>query len=127
MKQSIFGLNENVAAALSYIFGPISGLAALVLERENKFVRFHALQSTLWFLLLWVVNWCIGFVVRVIGGVLGIIPPLGWLFRLLTNPLGFIFMVVLVVSGLFLMFKAYKNETYKLPIIGDVVWTQINK
>jgi len=127
VKQSIFGLNENVAAALSYIFGPISGLAALVLERENKFVRFHALQSTLWFLLLWVVNWCIGFVVRVIGGVLGIIPPLGWLFRLLTNPLGFIFMVVLVVSGLFLMFKAYKNETYKLPIIGDVVWTQINK
>jgi len=131
VKQSIFGLNENVAAALSYIFGPVSGLVALVLERENKFVRFHALQSTLWFLLLWVLNWGISFVVRVLHTLVRHIPVLGrlfgWLFFHLTNPLSMIFMVVLIISGLFLMYKAFKNETYKLPIIGDVVWTQVHK
>ena len=127
MKTSVFNLNENVAAALSYAFGPVTGLIALIMERDNKFVRFHALQSTLWFLLLWVVNWGLGLVVRILYSVLRIIPPLGWLFRVLTNPIGGIFIAVLVVSGLFLMYKAYKGETYKLPIIGDVVWTQIHK
>ena len=113
--KSIFGLNENVAAALSYILGPFSGIAVLVMERENKFVRFHALQSTLWFLFIMVVGWILA--------IFSNIPILG----ILINPLLGIGGLIAVISALFLMFKAYSNETFKLPIIGDVSWSQINK
>ena len=43
------GLSPNVAAALSYVLGWISGLVTLLIERDNRFVRFHALQSILVF------------------------------------------------------------------------------
>jgi len=117
--KSIFGLDENLAAALSYVFAFFSGIAVLIMERENKFVRFHALQSTLWFLFLMIINWVLKFItdVRFIGRVLGIV----------INPALAVIGVVAFISWVFLMYKAFKGETYKLPIIGDVVWAQINK
>ena len=51
------GLDANLAAALSYLLGFVSGAVFLLLEKENRFVRFHALQSVLAFgaiTLLWV-------------------------------------------------------------------------
>ena len=55
------GLDANLAAALSYLLGFVSGAVFLVLEKENRFVRFHALQSVLAFggvTLLWVLLQC---------------------------------------------------------------------
>jgi len=117
--KSIFGLEENIAAALSYVFAFFSGIAVLIMERENKFVRFHALQSTLWFLFLMIINWVFRFVrdVPFIGRVLGIA----------INPALAVIGIVSFISWAFLMYKAFKGENYKLPIIGDVVWAQINK
>jgi len=118
-KKSILGLSENAAAALSYVVGPFSGIVVLIMERENKFVRFHALQSTLWFMMLWVVGWVLGMVtgLPLIGGLLGIIitPVLviGWILNF--------------ASKVFLILKAYQGATFKIPIIGDVVWSQVNK
>jgi len=117
--KSIFGLEQNLAAALSYIFGPFSGIAVLIMERENKFVRFHALQSTLWFMLIMILSW----VLRLLGG----LPIIGSLLGILTTPVLAIGGLLAFVSLLFLMLKAYQGETFKLPIIGDVVWSQINK
>src|SRR5260370_36014888 len=45
--KSSTGLDENVAALLSYIFGWLSGLIFLLLEKESRLVRFHAMQSIL--------------------------------------------------------------------------------
>src|SRR4051812_40280489 len=44
------GLDPNLAAALAYLGGALSGVAFLILERQSKFVRFHAMQSTMTFL-----------------------------------------------------------------------------
>ena len=43
------GLDANVAAALTYAIGWVTGLAFLVMEKDNRFVRFHAMQSTIVF------------------------------------------------------------------------------
>jgi len=122
-KKSIFGLSENIAAAISYIFGPFSGIAVLIMERENKFVRFHALQSTLWFLLLWVTRWVIGFITAILGN----IWIVGGLFGFAGGLLDSIFWLINIVSLVFLFYKAFTNATFKIPIIGDVAWAQVNK
>ena len=117
--KSVFGLNENIAAALAYLLGPLSGLFLLVMERENKFVRFHALQSTLWFIFLWIIFW----VVAVVVG----LPLIGWLLWLVTRPVMWIWHVVFVGSKLFLMFKAATGVEFKLPFVGDVAYSTVNR
>ena len=122
-RKSVFDLDENVAAALSYVLGPISGIFVLVMERENKFVRFHALQSTLWFLLLMVLWW----VITIVFGFVTWIPLVGWVFRLIRGLVFGVGGLIYFFSKLILIFKAYQNETYKIPFIGEAVYNQINK
>ena len=119
--KSIFDLKETTVAALSYLFGPITGIAALVLERENKFVRFHALQSTLWFLFMWIIFWVLG----IFTGLP--IPILGGLLRFVLAPVGWAWWLLFIGSRLFLMLKASLGKETKIPILGEVVWNQINK
>ena len=122
-QKSIFDLDENIVAALSYLLGPFTGIAVLILEKENKFVRFHALQSTLWFLMLMVIGWVIGFVASLFTG----IPFVGWAFGIAFGGIFSIGTVIYILSKIFLMLRAYNGATCKIPIIGDVVWAQINK
>jgi len=117
--KSIFGLSENIAAAASYIFGPFSGLAVLIMERENKFVRFHALQSTLWFFSLMIIGVVLGFVAG--------LPLIGWILGWIIRPILSIGSLLAFVSWVFLIFKAYSNESFKIPFIGDIAWRQANK
>jgi len=117
--KSIFGLSENVVAALSYVLGPISGIFVLVAERENKFVRFHALQSTLWFLLVWIVFWVVG--------ILTGLPLIGGILWLLTRPVIWIWTFLLISSKVFLVLQAVLGRQFKLPFVGDVAWNQVNK
>jgi uncharacterized membrane protein len=95
-------INPNTAAALSYVLGLISGIIFFVLEKENTFVRFHAIQSVLFSSFLLVINIVLGF-----------IPIIGLLVSLLLVPVSLVFWVIL-------MAKAYQNEYYKLPIIGNM-------
>ncbi len=96
------GLDPKLAALLSYVFGFVTGLVFLVLEKENSFVRFHAYQSTITFLGLFVVNLVLSFV-----------PLLG---PLLTMVLGLASTVIWIV----LMVKAFQGERFKLPVLGDM-------
>ena len=97
------GLDENVAGALTYALGWITGAAFLFLEPANRFVRFHALQSVLVFGSL-SVAWFVAMA----------IPFLGWLIALVVIPW------LSVILWLFLMFKAYRGERFKLPFVGDI-------
>jgi len=106
-KKSIFGLNENIAAALAYSLFFFSGIVVLIMEKENKFVRFHALQSTLWFMILGVFSTLAGWL-PFIGG-------------LIASGIG----LVMMISWIVLMFQAIQGKTFKLPIVGDVVEAQI--
>jgi uncharacterized membrane protein len=104
MEKTAGGLDENVAAALAYALGWITGAAFLLFEPANRFVRFHALQSVLVFgglSVAWIV-------------VMATIPFLGWLIGLVIIPW------VSVGLWLFLMYKAYRGERYKLPFVGDI-------
>ena len=97
------GLDANIAAALSYALGWITGIAFLMMEPANKFVRFHAMQSTIAFLAL-----------SVLSIVLQVIPFLGLLLVV------FLVIPASAILWLLLMFKAYQGERFKLPIAGDM-------
>jgi uncharacterized membrane protein len=115
MNKSIFNLDENLAAALSYVFSIVSGIIVLVLEKENKFVRFHAMQSVL-----------LGVAVAILNIVLGIlsgIPIIGFIPGLVHWAFGLVTLALTIL----LIIKALGNETYKLPVLGEVAQTQVNK
>jgi len=96
------GLDENVAGLLCYVVGWITGLVFILIEKENKFVRFHAVQSIIVFgiftLASIVIRW---------------IPIIGWV-------IGWLIGVLAVVLWIVLMVKAYQGEKYKLPWAGDL-------
>ena len=115
MKKSLFGLEENHVSALSYVLTFVTGLIVLVLEKENKNVRFHAMQSTLLGLAAMILN----FALRI----LSIIPLLGILASLANSLVG----IALVAAVIYMILNALKGQTLKLPIIGDIAWEQVNK
>ncbi|MCA9381480.1 DUF4870 domain-containing protein [Candidatus Dojkabacteria bacterium] len=98
------GLDENIAAALCYIF--IVGLIFIFTEKKNKFVRFHAFQAV-----LLAVAWF------VISTVLGIIPVIGWIILPFAS-LGFLGVWVYTI------YKAYQGEKFMLPMIGEIAAKQ---
>ncbi len=102
-KKTAVGLDENLAAALAYGLGWITGGALLLVEHENTFVRFHAMQSAITFGALSVL-WFVGLS----------IPIFGWILSFMVIP------VVSVVIWLMMLFKSYHGERYKLPIAGDL-------
>jgi len=103
------GLQSNIAGALAYFLGPITGILFLLIEKENKFVRFHAMQSILTFGGIFVLNIVLGF-----------IPILGWIAGSLVS-------LVSLILWIFLMYKAFNNEEYELPVIGDLARKQVEK
>jgi uncharacterized membrane protein len=102
------GLDANLAAALSYLVGFVTGIIFLLVEKENKFVRFHAMQSTLVFA---------GIVA--IDLLLQIVPILGALVVV------FVIIPLSAVLWLLLMFKAYQGEEFKLPLVGQMAADRI--
>jgi len=99
--KSSTGLNEELAAALTYVLGPFTGILFLFVEQQSDFVRFHARQSTVVFL-----------VAAFAHLVLSDLPLVG-------RTAAAIFTVGLFALWLVLMFKALARERYKLPYIGD--------
>ena len=95
------GLDVNVAAALSYFL--IIAIVWLVLEpyNKNRFIRFHAIQAI-----------ALAVVSMGLSIVLGMIPVLGWI-MLIFLPL--VIFVAAVISAV----KAFQNQWFKLPVIGD--------
>jgi uncharacterized membrane protein len=61
-ERSSTGLDENVAGFLCYLFGFITGIVFLVVEKESRFVKFHAMQSTITFLGLFIISMIIGWI-----------------------------------------------------------------
>ncbi|WP_202901981.1 DUF4870 domain-containing protein [Thermogemmatispora carboxidivorans] len=101
------GMEANLAAGLSYLVGWVTGLIFFLVEKQNRFVRFHAMQSIIWFGALTVVE----IALRIVW----IVPFLGLLafcFQGLIGLLGF-------VSWIVLMIMAFQGKYFKLPVVGD--------
>ncbi len=101
------GMQANVAALLSYLAGFITGIIFYVIEKDNKFVRFHAMQSIIAFGALFVLNMVLAF-----------IPFIGWVLMPVVS-------IVTLVLWILLMVKAYQGESFKLPIAGDMAEKQV--
>jgi uncharacterized membrane protein len=100
-EKSSTGLEENVAGFLCYLFGFITGIVFLVVEKKSSFVKFHAMQSTITFLSLFVISL-----------IIGMIPIIG----LLVYPI----LILSLILWLLLMIKALRGERYSLPIVGKM-------
>jgi uncharacterized membrane protein len=105
------GLPPNVAGALAYVLGPITGILFYILEKDNRFIRFHAAQSIAVSLVLIIV----GFVLGLLGAVLAAIPIIGWLIAILVS---FGLSIGSFVLWLFLMWQAYKGLEWEAPFAG---------
>jgi len=96
--KSSTGLDENVAAFLSYLFGFITGFVFYWQEKKSEFVKFHALQSIITFIPVWIILLILGWV--------PVVGTLAWILALML--------------WVFLMVRAYAGESYKVPVIGTI-------
>jgi uncharacterized membrane protein len=101
------GLEPRFAAALAYAFGPIGGVVLLMIEKEDAFVRFHALQSVVTFV-----------AVAVLHVAVGSLPLVSWL---LAGPM----FLATIALWIFLMVMAFLGRRYKVPVVGDFVERQL--
>ncbi len=101
MTKTSLGLEENVEGLLCYLLGFITGIVFYVLEKESKFVRFHAMQSIVVFVGIFVLQ-----------NVFAFIPFFGMMVSWLIGILAFVLWIILMI-------KAYQGEMFKVPIAGD--------
>ncbi len=100
------GMQPNIAAGLSYVLGWVTGLIFFLMEKQNRFVRFHAMQSILFFGGLTVIRIVLS-VVDFIG-----VPFLGGLIWFVVGIIGLVGYIVLLIN-------AFQGKYYKLPVVGD--------
>ena len=120
-QKSALGLDGNVTALIGYLIG-IVALVLIFIEKDNKFVRFHALQSV-----MWAVICTVGLIAVAIVGVI-----LTMVLGAASETLGMITggLTFLLYIGIFLVFfgglifaaiKAFGGNEFKLPIVGNMV------
>jgi uncharacterized membrane protein len=107
-------MDTNVVAALTYVAGFVTGIVFLVLDpyKSNSFVRFHAFQS-IFFNVAWVVFWIVWMILSAV-----LTPLTAGVFGLIALPLMLIFSVAGFGTWIFLMYQAYQQKLFRLPIGG---------
>lgn len=107
------GMEANVAALLANLLGPITGLIFVLIEKDSRFVKFHAWQALFFgggYIALQIVLMISNTVIPCIGGLIGMLLAL----------VGFVIWIVLLI-------KAFQGQKFKLPVIGDLAEQQANK
>jgi uncharacterized membrane protein len=127
------GLDPKVAGALSYIW--IVGLIFFFIEKENRFIRFHAMQSIIFgivnsvimivlVVLAVILTFAFGIGGAIVGGVVGgLVSMLVWVVWLIF----WLFVLIFIVGLVFAAVKAYQGQMFKLPIIGNMAEKIVNK
>jgi uncharacterized membrane protein len=114
------GMASNVAGLLTYVLGFITGIIFLVIDpyKNDKFVRFHAFQSIFFnvaIVAFWIAYTILSTILGIVSfGVLGIVMAL----------VGLVISLGILVYWIFLMYKAYNNEQYMIPYIGQLAAKQ---
>jgi uncharacterized membrane protein len=108
------GMDANVAAGLSYLFSLIGGLIFYFGEKQNRFVRFHAMQSIL-FNAFWIVLFIVIFTLQSVFYATVILTPVALVLTCLT----FLLPIAALVLWIVLMVFAFQGKYFKLPVIGD--------
>ncbi len=132
-KSALGGIDGNIAATIGYPIGIIA-IICLIMDKENKFVKFHALQSILLhvsFIVVWI---CLVILFLIIGMILGVAAGaagssaaggIAGLFGLLSFLIWIVFLISYVGGLIMAAVKAYGGNMFKLPIIGNMAakWT----
>jgi len=118
--KSSTGLDENIAALLSYVFGWVSGLIFFLIEKDSRLVRFHAMQS----ILLNAAALVVGFVLWFVWVIAAIIfaqvsDVLASLVSLVLGLLIFVFYIGVLIALILCLIKAYQKAYFKLPVLGN--------
>lgn len=117
------GMDENVAGALSYLFGFVTGLIFFLIEKENDYVRFHAAQSIAVWGLLFVAYIGLSFVGTIFSTVLFSSSSTFIIGSLVSLVLGLAWLV-LGLGGfalwVYLMVRAYQGKTPRVPIAAGI-------
>ena len=119
MVKTKLGLDQNIEGALCYLFAWITGIVFYILEDDNEFVKFHAMQSIIVFLPLTILS-------AILGGFFGFVYFWGSAWVILSW-ISTLLWIITIILWLILMLKAYKGEKYKLPIAGDIAENMIKK
>jgi uncharacterized membrane protein len=102
MSKTALGLEKNVSAMLAYILGWAIGLVVILIEKEDDFVRFHAMQSIITF------------------GALTLLSIVFSTMFMFFGPIRSLLGVAGIAVWILLMVKAYQGEKYRLPVIGEI-------
>ena len=120
MAKSSTGLDENVAALLSYIFGWVSGLIFFLIEKDSRLVRFHAMQSILFNVLFGVIGivlWIFMFILLLITSqISGVVSTL---VTLIATLIWIALVIGILVGWILCLIKAFQGQYFKLPVIGQ--------
>lgn len=106
--------------------GLVLAIVFLFTEKENRFVKFHAVQS----LFLAALQIVVGILVGVLGLILSLALntfDMAWVSWFLILGLRFILLLVFLIVWILGGIKAYSGQWYKLPIIGDLAWKSVNQ
>lgn len=117
-QKSALGLDANITALIGYLIGLVA-IIVFFIEKENKFVKFHAIQSVLFHVGMVVLMVAVSIVTGVLSQISGAFALVG----LLALPLWLIWLVGMI----FLAFKSFKGEMFKFPVIGNIAEGMANK
>jgi len=109
-KKSSTGMEPKIAVLLAYLFSFIGGLVIWLIEKENKFVKWNALQA----MILGIVE--LGSVI-LFSAILGWIPYIGWFFF---SWLGWLIWGVAWVLGIVAIIMAFQGKTFRIPGIAKL-------
>lgn len=94
------GLKKTTAGALAYVLGPVTGIIFLILEKD-PFVRFHAMQSIVVFVVLGIAQWIFGITV-------------------ILFPLSALIGIIMFILWLLCIYKAWQGEEWEVPVLGKL-------
>jgi uncharacterized membrane protein len=118
------GLDSNLAGALSYLLGFVTGIVFYVIDSDDDFVRWHAAQS----IALSVAVMAFSIVISIISTILFSVLLAGAMtggfgfFALISGLLSLLWTVVglgALAIWVYLMFTAYNGQTKRIPIIAN--------
>jgi uncharacterized membrane protein len=125
--KTALGLDANLGAAIGYPVG-ILALVIFIMEKENRFARFHALQSILYHVGAFVLFIVVGIVLGILVAVLSMISSsLAGLVGILLWIVIMIAVLIYIAGALFCGYKAYSGASMKLPVIGGMAEKFLNK
>jgi uncharacterized membrane protein len=127
-QKSALGLDANVTALLGYIIWVIA-LISILMEKENRFVRFHAIQSLAYNVAIGVIFAALGILQAILTVIFGVAAAaagsaagglIGIIFTLLSVLIWMVLPLLALIGIILAAVRAYQGQMYKLPIIGNL-------